>query len=74
MDYTDYRFYYVVVILVHKKPLREDEIGVICLGVLHGLDYLHQLGRIHRDIKAGNILLTDNGTVKLGQFTATLSN
>jgi len=53
---------------VHKKPLHEDEIGVICSEALHGLEYLHGLSRIHRDVKAGNILLSDSGIVKLGRF------
>ncbi|CAG9834637.1 unnamed protein product [Diabrotica balteata] len=56
------------IIEVHKRPLKEDEISAICDGVLHGLSYLHELGRIHRDVKAGNILLTENGTVKLADF------
>lgn len=55
------------IIEVHKQPLKEDEIAAICDGVLRGLNYLHSLGRIHRDVKAGNILLTENGTVKLGE-------
>ncbi|CAG2057566.1 unnamed protein product [Timema podura] len=55
------------IIEVHKRPLKEEEIAAICEGVLHGLHYLHALGRIHRDVKAGNILLTENGTVKLGE-------
>ncbi|CAL8120544.1 unnamed protein product [Orchesella dallaii] len=56
------------IIEVHKRPLKEDEISAICDGVLRGLVHLHALARIHRDVKAGNILLTENGTVKLADF------
>jgi len=53
-------------ILVHKKPLAEDEIATIVCDTLNALDYLHSMHRIHRDIKAGNILLTEDAIVKLG--------
>lgn len=51
---------------VHKKPLKETEISAICQGAVEGLVYLHSMGKIHRDVKAGNILLAEDGTVKLG--------
>ncbi|KAK7477446.1 hypothetical protein BaRGS_00031348 [Batillaria attramentaria] len=56
------------IIEVHKKPLKEVEVSAICQGALEGLSYLHDMNKIHRDVKAGNILLTEDGTVKLADF------
>ncbi|XP_068506358.1 serine/threonine-protein kinase TAO3 isoform X2 [Syngnathus scovelli] len=53
---------------VHKKPLQETEIAAISHGALLGLAYLHCHDMIHRDVKAGNILLTELGQVKLADF------
>lgn len=62
------------IVEVHKKPLKEEEIAAICTDALCGLDYLHSFRYIHRDVKAGNILLTENGTVKLADFGSATMN
>ncbi|VEL31477.1 unnamed protein product [Protopolystoma xenopodis] len=51
-----------------NQTLKEAEIATVLQYSLKGLDYLHQLKKIHRDIKAGNILLTNSGTAKLADF------
>jgi len=48
--------------------LEEEAIKHVVASVLHGLKYLHANNMIHRDIKAGNILLTMKGQAKLGDF------
>jgi len=49
-------------------PLSELVVQSYCLQVLTGLRVLHDAGIAHRDIKADNLLLADDGTVKLADF------
>ncbi|KAL3152262.1 hypothetical protein ABBQ32_001339 [Trebouxia sp. C0010 RCD-2024] len=64
--------------LMHASdvPLDQDMISYICAETLTGLAYLHSIGKVHRDIKCGNILLTEAGEVKVADFgvAAQLSN
>ncbi|KYQ96897.1 protein serine/threonine kinase [Tieghemostelium lacteum] len=53
---------------ITNKTLTEDQISVVSRDVLQGLAYLHSVRKIHRDIKAGNILMNLNGESKLADF------
>lgn len=54
----------------------EECIRAACAGIVLGLEYLHKKEICHRDIKCGNVLLTNDGDVKLADFgvSAELTN
>ena len=51
-----------------KRTLSEVQISAVMKQTLAGLAYLHGQGKIHRDIKGGNILSDANGMMKLADF------
>lgn len=55
-------------LLASGRKLLPERAMEIVAGVLTALDYSHQAGIVHRDIKPGNVMLTRSGTVKVMDF------
>ena len=51
-----------------KKPVREEEVWNILLQSMNALSYIHQKKVIHRDIKPANLFMTNDKTIKIGDF------
>jgi tetratricopeptide (TPR) repeat protein len=54
--------------LIAAEAVEPDETIRILRGVAHGLDYAHLRGVVHRDVKPANILVRDDGLVKLSDL------
>jgi beta-lactam-binding protein with PASTA domain/tRNA A-37 threonylcarbamoyl transferase component Bud32 len=66
MEYVDGRTVRDLLIEGHRLlPQRALE---IVNGVLSALEYSHQAGIVHRDIKPGNVMVTRNGDIKVMDF------
>ena len=55
--------------LISKQGcLREEEVSKYCRQILEGMEYLHNNGIVHRDLKCANILLDNQNNCKLADF------
>ncbi|XP_008546000.1 serine/threonine-protein kinase 10-A [Microplitis demolitor] len=57
-----------------EKPLTEPQVSYVCQQMTKGLSFLHKSKIIHRDLKAGNVLLTMAGGVKIADFGVSAKN
>ena len=55
-------------ILLEIGPFNEAQIAYVCKETLTALAFIHDIGIIHRDIKCSNILINENGEIKLADF------
>lgn len=62
------------IMLELDRGLTEPQIQVICRQMLEALAYLHSKKIIHRDLKAGNVLMTLEGDIKLADFGVSAKN
>ncbi|XP_040262316.1 serine/threonine-protein kinase 10 [Bufo bufo] len=62
------------VMLELDRGLTEAQIQAVCRQMLEALVYLHSMKIIHRDLKAGNVLLTQDGDIKLADFGVSAKN
>nr|XP_033783687.1 serine/threonine-protein kinase 10 isoform X2 [Geotrypetes seraphini] len=62
------------VMLELDRGLTETQVQVVCRQMLEALVYLHSKRIIHRDLKAGNVLLSQDGDIKLADFGVSAKN
>ena len=51
-----------------NKPIEEERIWNIFIQCLKSLEFVHSKGIIHRDIKPENLFISNDGTIKIGDF------
>jgi len=65
MEYVDGR---LLRDIIKEGPLESAEAVRIAVGILTALEYSHRAGVVHRDIKPGNVMITQTGQVKVMDF------
>lgn len=56
------------VLETHKGPMDINKALELFVPLAHALDYAHQHGIVHRDVKPGNVMVTEDGKVKVADF------
>eukprot|EP00501_MAST-03F_sp_TOSAG23-6_P001349 GSMAST32.ASY1.ANO1.1400.1 assembled CDS len=59
---------------MEPKPIEERFVKIIMRELLRGLCYLHADRKLHRDVKASNILVSSEGEIRLSDFGSLASN
>ncbi|XP_039733746.1 serine/threonine-protein kinase 10 [Pteropus medius] len=62
------------IMLELDRGLTEPQIQVVCRQMLEALSFLHGKRIIHRDLKAGNVLMTLEGDIRLADFGVSAKN
>ena len=55
-------------IIDHVGPFSPHRAADLCMQVLAALEHAHSAGVVHRDLKPGNLMLTENGSIKIMDF------
>lgn len=53
---------------LQEESFGEDQLKKWLAQILLAMEYMHKQGVIHRDIKSGNLFLTGNGNINIGDF------
>ncbi len=68
MEYIDGKELKDIVGAYSNKPLQMNDIVNYAIQIAEGLDAAHKKGIIHRDIKSSNIMVTNDGKIKIMDF------